>query len=93
MKVKSECQVAQLCLTLSDPMVCSLPGSSAHGIFHARVLEWVLSPGDLPYPGIEPQSPSLEADALTSEPPAKFQWLFYLHFTLITRCHVGILAP
>jgi len=35
-----ESEVAQLCPTLSDPMDCSLPGSSAHGIFQARVLEW-----------------------------------------------------
>ena len=41
MKVKSESEVAQLCPTLSDPMDCSPPGSSAHGIFQARVLEWV----------------------------------------------------
>ena len=41
MKVKSESEVAQLCPTLSDPMDCSLPGSSVHGIFQARVLEWV----------------------------------------------------
>ena len=40
MKVKSESEVAQLCPTLSDPMDCSLPDSSAHGIFQARVLEW-----------------------------------------------------
>ena len=40
MKVKSESEVAQSCLTLSDPMDCSLSGSSAHGIFQARVLEW-----------------------------------------------------
>ena len=40
MKVKSESEVAQLCLTLSDPMDCSLRGSTAHGIFQARVLEW-----------------------------------------------------
>ena len=40
MKVKSESEVAQWCLTISDPMDCSLPGSSAHGIFQARVLEW-----------------------------------------------------
>ena len=40
MKVKSESEVAQLCLTLSDPMDCSLPGSSIHGILQARVLEW-----------------------------------------------------
>ena len=41
MRVKSESEVAQSCLTLSDPMDCSLPGSSVHGIFQARVLEWV----------------------------------------------------
>ena len=41
MKVKNESQVAQLCPTLHDPMDCSLPGSSTHGIFQARVLEWV----------------------------------------------------
>ena len=40
MKVKSESEVAQSCLTLRDPMDCSLLGSSAHGIFQARVLEW-----------------------------------------------------
>ena len=40
MKVKSESEVAQLCPTLRDPMDCSLPGSSVHGIFQARVLEW-----------------------------------------------------
>ena len=40
MKVKSESEVAQSCLTLSDPMDCSLPGSSIHEIFQARVLEW-----------------------------------------------------
>ena len=40
MKVKSESEVAQSCPTLCDPMDCSLPGSSAHWIFQARVLEW-----------------------------------------------------
>jgi len=40
MKVKSESEVAQLCPTLCNPMDCSLPGSSVHGIFQARVLEW-----------------------------------------------------
>ena len=39
-KVKSESEVAQSCLTLHDPMDCSLPVSSVHGIFQARVLEW-----------------------------------------------------
>ena len=40
MKVKSESEGAQSCLTLSDPLDCSPPGSSVHGIFQARVLEW-----------------------------------------------------
>ena len=54
MKVKSESEVAQLCPTLRDPMDCSLPGSSVHGIFQARVLEWAVPPPPvsqlLPYP-------------------------------------------
>ena len=41
MKVKSKSEVTQSCPTLRDPMDCSLPGSSVHGIFQARVLEWV----------------------------------------------------
>ena len=40
MKVKSESEVAEPCPTLSDPMDCSLPGSSVHGTLQARVLEW-----------------------------------------------------
>ena len=40
MKVRRETEVAQSCLTPSDPMECSLTGSSVHGIFQARVLEW-----------------------------------------------------
>ena len=40
MKVKGESEVAQLCPTLSDPKDCSLPGSSVHGVFQARLLEW-----------------------------------------------------
>ena len=47
MKVKSESEVTQSCLTLSDPMDCSLPGYSIHGIFQARVLEWgAIAPND-----------------------------------------------
>ena len=41
MKVKSESEVTQSRLTVRNPMDCSLPGSSVHGIFQARVLEWV----------------------------------------------------
>ena len=59
---KPLCEVAQSCPTLCDPMDCSLPASSVHGIFQARILEWLPfpSPGDLPDPGIEPGSPALE---------------------------------
>ena len=42
MKVKSESEVTQSCPTLSDPMDCSLPGSSIHAILQAKVLEWTL---------------------------------------------------
>ena len=51
MKVKSESEVAQSCPTLSDPMDCSLPCSSVHGIFQARVLEW----GAIAFSGIMEQ--------------------------------------
>jgi len=46
-------------------MDCSLLGSSVHGIFQARILEWVAFPsaGDLPDPGIKPGSPALQADS------------------------------
>ena len=52
-------------------MDCSLPGSSAHGILQARILEWIPSPGDLPDPGIELGSPALQVDSLPTEPPGK----------------------
>ena len=59
-------EVAQLCPTLCDPVDYSPPGSSIHGILQARVLEWVAISfsRDLPDPGIEPRSPTLQADAL-----------------------------
>ena len=64
-------------------MDCSLPGSSIHGIFRARVLECVAisSPGDLPDPRIKPRSPTLQADALPSEPPGKSKDYYYLCVT------------
>ena len=50
MKVKSESEVAQSCLTLSDPMDCSAPGSLVHGIFQARVWKWgAIAFSDHPY--------------------------------------------
>ena len=69
MKVKV--LVAQLCPTLHDPMDCGPLGSSVHRISQARILGWVAISfsGDLPDPGIEPESPALLADSLPSEPP------------------------
>ena len=63
--------VAQLCLTFCDSVDCSLPGSFVHVILQARILEWVAcpSPGDLPFPGIEPGSLALHTDSLPSKPP------------------------
>ena len=64
-------EVTQSCPTLCDPVDCNLPGFSVHGILQARILEWEIpfpSQGYLPEPGIEPGSPTMEADALTSEP-------------------------
>ena len=64
----------------------SLPGSSVHGIFQARILEWVVMPssGDLPDPGIElefPPSPALAGRFFTVEPPGKPQQMVKpLHF-------------
>ena len=67
------CSITQLCLTLCDPMDCSTPGSSAHGISQARILEWVaiFFSGDLPGPGIVPASPALASSFFTIEPPRK----------------------
>ena len=61
-------KVAQLCLTLCDPM-----DYTVHGILQAKILKWVAlpSPGDFPCPGIEPRSPTLQADSLPAEPPGK----------------------
>ena len=77
--------VVQLCLTLCDPMDCSPPVSSVHGIFQARILEWgaIAFSGDLLNPGIEPGSLALQADSSLSEPPGKPQVhmsLFFIGF-------------
>ena len=60
------CSVAQLCLTLLDPIDYSLPGSSVHGTSQARILGWVAfpSPGDLPHPGMEAACSALWVDSL-----------------------------
>jgi len=67
--LKEGSEVAQSYLTLCDPMDCSPPGSSIHGIFQPRVLEWVPFPSteDLPDPGIKPVYPTQQTDALLSE--------------------------
>ena len=71
--------VTQSCPTFCDPMDCSLPGFSVHGIFQTKEY-WAEKPfpssGDLPKPEIEPGSPALQADSLSSEPPRKpKQWI------------------
>ena len=71
--VQSESEVAQSCPTLCDPGNCSLPGFPSMGF--SRQEYWsglpLPSPEDLPDPEIEPGSPALQADALSSEPPGK----------------------
>ena len=61
----------QSCPTLCDPIDGSPPGSTVPGVLQARTLEWVAISfsRDLPDPRIEPRSPTLQADALLSEPP------------------------
>ena len=56
-----------------NPVDCSLPGSSVHGIPQARILQWVAVSfsGDLPDPGIEPASPALSGRFFSTEPPGK----------------------
>ena len=67
---KSESEIAQLCLTLCDPMDCSLPGCFIHWISRQEYWSGLPFPstGDLSKPGIEPRCPALWADALPSEP-------------------------
>ena len=65
--------ITQSFLILCDPLDCSPPDSTIHGILQARILEWVTIPfsEDLPSPEIEPRCPALQADSLPSEPPGK----------------------
>ena len=68
-------EVAQSCPTLCDPMDCTVAYQASPSMGFSRQEYWsglpFPSPGDLPDSGIEPRSPTLEADALTSEPPGK----------------------
>ena len=61
LKLKSESEVAQWCSTLSNPMDCSLPSSSAHGTFQARVLEWGAIAFSTTFPLVQPKSRTLTA--------------------------------
>ena len=67
------CLVDQSCLTIYDPMDCSLPGSSVYGMLQGGYWSRLPfpPPGDLPDPGVEPKSPALQADSLPSELPGK----------------------
>ena len=81
----------QSCLTLFDPMDCSPPGSSVHGVFQVRILEWVAisSPGDLPDKGIKPTFPALADRLFTTAPPKKPHKLYLnnsFFFFLIRSC-------
>ena len=77
------CMYVCVCVCVFSALIdCSLPGSSVHGIFQARILEWVAFPlpGDLPDPGIEPvshASPALQADSLSLAPPGKPTMEYY----------------
>ena len=89
--VQCLCSVAQLCPTLCDPMDYSPPGSAVHGIFQAKILEWVDISflKDLPDPGIVPvsfMSPALQVNSLPLAPPGKpyIQWIL-----LICRFHIS----
>ena len=69
-----ESEVTESCLTLRDPMDCSLTASSVHGIFQARILECVaisFSRGFFPSPEIKPGSPTLQSDYFPLDPPGK----------------------
>ena len=81
---REKVSVTQSCLTLCNPMDCSPPDFSVHGILQARILQWVGMPfsGDLPDLGIEPGSPVLQANSLPSEPSTVVLILFRFSFIL-----------
>ena len=86
--------VTQPCLTLCDPMNCSLPGSSIHGILQAGILEWVAMPSSRgsSQPGIKPASPALQADSLLPEPSLKLIIYIctYIYMYIHTHTHIYI---
>ena len=87
-KLVCECVSAQLCLTLCNPMDWGLQGSSVHGIFQARILEWVAISFSKGSRGIEPRSPALQADSLPSEPLGKTNETVYSYKDLYTNAYL-----
>ena len=87
------CLVAQSCLTLWDPMDCSPPVPSVHGILQARILEWVAMPSSRRSSrpkGINSRSPALQADSLPSEPPVKpTVSIVVLYLGLSSKCYLS----
>ena len=69
----SMCSVVQSCLTLCDPMDCNPPGSSVHGIFHARIQDWVAIPFSRGFSQSRDwtRSPTLQVDSLPAQPQGK----------------------
>ena len=86
MKVKSESEVAQSCPTLSNRMDCSLPGSSIHGIFQARVLEWVAIAFS------EVIADSLHANPWTAADQARLSYIISLSLFRFTSIWLMILS-
>ena len=76
MMLESESEVAQLCPTFCTPMDCTCQAPPSMGFFRQDYSSRLPfpSPGYLPNPGIEPGSPSLQADSLPSEPQGSFKW-------------------
>ena len=89
------CSDAHSCLNLCDPVDCSLPDSSVHGISQARIWSGLPfpSPGDLPHPGIEPASltfPAFTRRFFTSEPHRKPDWEWWCERTWLAKKFVWI---
>ena len=90
------CCVTQLPPTLCDPMDCSPPGSSVHGVLQARILQWVAMPSSQgsSQPRDQTQSPTLQADSLPSEPPGKaWQYCPSLNVPLWGDGHIPSFKP
>ena len=80
------CPPSQSCPTLSDPVACTLPGSSVHGILQARILEWGAMPSSRGSsdPGMEPASLTCQVGSLPLAPPKPC----YVYFTTIEKNHL-----